>query len=293
MSLLARCVQSNSNIGQQHLENVTILMFTFLFITSVYSNLRIRSHRPLYGDVIHCLHPETSYVVTLSLYSPLLFRFVLGHLSSIVQHCDDLHFNAREFFAKDESMLTSTVLLTRPDTYIRLGKGNKVTTVFPLVELSLDIFSQCPGNDTIICAVTDGDASMWKKFQIHLPAGKFDTQSQFCDWHKGQNLKKDGEHFYPSPKMSEVDAAIQITMRCTCLAPYWTTIVCSTWSFQHYLVPCCMSYDATKAHWLHICSGHSLRIRLQIADCLPTKMYFISCITFKVAQAVDMACLHF
>jgi hypothetical protein len=33
---------------------------------------------------------------------------------------------------------------------------------------------------------------MWRKFQIHLPPDKFDTQSQFCDWHKGQNLKKDG-----------------------------------------------------------------------------------------------------
>ena len=44
-----------------------------------------------------------------------------------------------------------------------------------------------------ICAVTDGDASMWKKFQPHLAPGTYDPHTQFCDWHKGQHLKKEGE----------------------------------------------------------------------------------------------------
>ena len=44
LSLLARCVQSSGDIGQQHLENVAIRILTFLSITSVYSNVRISSH---------------------------------------------------------------------------------------------------------------------------------------------------------------------------------------------------------------------------------------------------------
>ena len=118
---------------------------------------------------------------------------MLGHLSALITHCDSLEFDLKDFFAMDASMLNSTVRVTRPDTDIDLAKGHKVTTVFPVVELSCDIFSQCPVNDPLICAVTDGDASMWKKFQLHLAPGTYDPHTQFCDWHKGQNLKKDGE----------------------------------------------------------------------------------------------------
>ena len=118
---------------------------------------------------------------------------MLGHLPAIVKHCDDRDFNIKDFFAMDDSMLTSTVRVTHSDTCINLRGGHKVTSVFPVVELSCDIFSQCPDNDTSIAAVTDGDATMWNKFKLHLPVGKFDPCFQFCDWHKGQSLKKDGE----------------------------------------------------------------------------------------------------
>ncbi len=118
---------------------------------------------------------------------------MLGNLSAIVKPCADREFNVKDFFAMDESMITSTVRVTHPDRCINLRKGRKVTSVFPVVELSCDIFSQCPENDTSVSAVTDGDATMWNKFKLHLPQGKFDPFIQFCDWHKGQNLKKDGE----------------------------------------------------------------------------------------------------
>ena len=121
------------------------------------------------------------------------YRFVLGHLSNFITHCNNLEFNIQDFFGMDAAMLNSTVLHTRPDTNIDLSKGHTVTTVFPVVELSCDLFSQCPVIDPLICAVTDGDATMWKKFQLHLPPGTYDPHHQYCDWHKGQNLKKEGE----------------------------------------------------------------------------------------------------
>jgi hypothetical protein len=120
-------------------------------------------------------------------------RFVLGHLPAIITHCNNLEFNLQDFFAMDASMLNSTVVVTRHDTNIALSKGHTVTTVFPVVELSCDIFSQCPVHAPLIAAVTDGDASMWTKFQLHLVPGTYDPHPQYCDWHKGQNLKKDGE----------------------------------------------------------------------------------------------------
>ncbi len=90
-------------------------------------------------------------------------------------------------------MLTSRVLATHPDTSISLGKEQSVTSVFPVVKLSCDVFSQCEENVPLIGSVTDGDTTMWKKLQLHLTPGTFDPQNQFCDWHKGQNLKKEGE----------------------------------------------------------------------------------------------------
>ena len=120
-------------------------------------------------------------------------RFILGHLSDIVKICDEQQFHVRDLFAIEDNMLTSSVRASIPDKEIHLANGESVTSVFPVVQLSCDVFAHAPKNWPGIGAVTDGDTSMWTNFQLHLTPGTFDPQSQFCDWHKGQNLKKAGE----------------------------------------------------------------------------------------------------
>ena len=34
---------------------------------------------------------------------------------------------------------------------------------------------------------------MWQRFKKCLPSGKFDPTFQYCDWHKGEVLKKEGD----------------------------------------------------------------------------------------------------
>lgn len=89
-------------------------------------------------------------------------------------------------------MLESIVITTLSDTTIALSNGHAIISVFPVVTLSRDMFLNCSVTFPLIGAVTDGDTTMWKKFQIHLPPFTYDPLHQFCDWHKGQNLKKEG-----------------------------------------------------------------------------------------------------
>ncbi len=107
--------------------------------------------------------------------------------------CGQYDFNLVDRFAIEEGMLASTPTNTLSDTTIALSNGQAVTSVFPVVTLSTDMFVNCSVQFPIIGAVTDGDTNMWKKFQLHLPHLTYDPVHQFCDWHKGQNLKKEGE----------------------------------------------------------------------------------------------------
>lgn len=107
--------------------------------------------------------------------------------------CTQYEFNLVDRFAIDEPMLGCRIITTLSDTTIPLCNGHAVTSVFPVVTLSCDMFVNCSISYPLIGAVTDGDTTMWKRFQIHLPPWTYDPLHQFCDWHKGQNLKKEGE----------------------------------------------------------------------------------------------------
>ncbi len=85
-------------------------------------------------------------------------------------------------------MLTSTVRAILPDKDILLANGQSVTSVFPVVQLSCDIFAHCQVYGRRIGSATDGDTTIWQNFQLHLTPGTFDPQSQF--WHKGRLIHK-------------------------------------------------------------------------------------------------------
>ena len=64
------------------------------------------------------------------------------------------------------------------------------------MQLSKDLFFKCSEGPIYIVSVTDGDASMWKRFQKCLPPGTFDPLFQYCDWHKGEAMKKEGDKLF-------------------------------------------------------------------------------------------------
>ncbi len=51
-----------------------------------------------------CIYPSIFHSPRVNVFS--MYRFVLGHLSALITHCDNLEFNLQDFFAMDAAMLT-------------------------------------------------------------------------------------------------------------------------------------------------------------------------------------------
>ena len=120
-------------------------------------------------------------------------RFILGNLRPLADKCKAGHVDLFDRFGLQDEMLQSTITYKHADKIIQLTKGPPITSAFPIVQLSKDLFYKCNEGTQYIVAVTDGDASMWQRFQKCLPSSKFDPSFQYCDWHKGEVMKKEGD----------------------------------------------------------------------------------------------------
>jgi hypothetical protein len=113
-------------------------------------------------------------------------RFILGSLRPLADKCKAGDFDLLVGrFGLDDEMLQSTIAYEHADKYIQLIKGPPITSAFPIVQLSKDLFYKCNEGTQYIVSITDGDGSMWERFQKCLPSGKFNPSFQYCDWHKG------------------------------------------------------------------------------------------------------------
>ena len=124
-------------------------------------------------------------------------RYILGNLRPLVDKCYAGDFDLMDRFGLEEDMLQSVIVASHTQiTTIQLSKGPPVTCAFPLVQLSIDLFHKCTKDPRYIVSVTDGDAGMWQRFQKCLPSGTFDPVFQYCDWHKGEAMKKEGNKLF-------------------------------------------------------------------------------------------------
>jgi hypothetical protein len=120
-------------------------------------------------------------------------RFILGNLRPLADKCNAGDFDLLDRFGLEYDMLQSVIIASHTETTIQLSKGPPITSAFLLVQLSKDLFYKCSEGPRYIVSVTDGDASMWQRFQKCLPSGTFDPLFQYCDWHKGEAMKKEGD----------------------------------------------------------------------------------------------------
>ncbi len=122
-------------------------------------------------------------------------RYILGNLRPLVDKCNAGDFDLLD---REKDMLQSVIVASNTEiTAIQLSKGPPITSAFPLVQLSIDLFHKCTTGPRYIVSVTDGgDASMWQRFQKCLPSRTFDPVFQYCDWHKGKAMKKEGNKLF-------------------------------------------------------------------------------------------------